>query len=171
RGLSVSRPMTRSDTVVVAVPRDFCCANATSCSQRRPGRRPRSGAGGVVALAATSDGAGIRRAVAVNPVWHRKCERHGEMAIIDGGREDRGHRSRREGFPAERMTIPGIDPVRHFFTVDVEEYFQVNAFDDVITRDMWSSFPSRVSENVDRVLDLLARYGARGTFFSLGWVA
>jgi polysaccharide deacetylase family protein (PEP-CTERM system associated) len=69
------------------------------------------------------------------------------------------------------MTAPLSGSIRHFFTVDVEEYFQVNAFDDVISRDMWPSFPSRVAENVDHVLDLLARHGAQGTFFTLGWVA
>jgi polysaccharide deacetylase family protein (PEP-CTERM system associated) len=63
------------------------------------------------------------------------------------------------------------DPIRHFFTVDVEEYFQVNAFDDVIPRETWVDFPSRVADNVDRLLDVLVRYGVTGTFFTLGWVA
>jgi polysaccharide deacetylase family protein (PEP-CTERM system associated) len=61
--------------------------------------------------------------------------------------------------------------LKHFFTVDVEEYFQVNAFEDIVSRDAWPSFPSRVALNVDRMLDLLARFGVRGTFFTLGWVA
>jgi polysaccharide deacetylase family protein (PEP-CTERM system associated) len=61
--------------------------------------------------------------------------------------------------------------LKHFFTVDVEEYFQVNAFEDIVSRDAWPSFPSRVAQNVDRMLDLLARFGVRGTFFTLGWVA
>ena len=61
--------------------------------------------------------------------------------------------------------------IRHFFTVDVEEYFQVNAFDEHIPRDTWPTYPSRVAENVDRLLDLLARYRVTGTFFTLGWVA
>jgi polysaccharide deacetylase family protein (PEP-CTERM system associated) len=62
-------------------------------------------------------------------------------------------------------------PPKHFFTVDVEEYFQVNAFEELVSRDAWPSFPSRVAGNVDRMLDLLARFGVRGTFFTLGWVA
>jgi polysaccharide deacetylase family protein (PEP-CTERM system associated) len=61
--------------------------------------------------------------------------------------------------------------LKHFFTVDVEEYFQVNAFEDIVSRDAWSSFPSRVALNVDRMLEVLARFGVRGTFFTLGWVA
>ena len=35
----------------------------------------------------------------------------------------------------------------------------------------WDSYPSRVERNTDVLLDLLARHGAHGTFFTLGWVA
>jgi polysaccharide deacetylase family protein (PEP-CTERM system associated) len=67
---------------------------------------------------------------------------------------------------------PLTQSVKHFFTVDVEEYFQVNAFDDLISPESWPSYPSRVSDNVDRILDILARHdGIKGTFFTLGWVA
>lgn len=59
----------------------------------------------------------------------------------------------------------------HIFSVDVEEHFQVSAFDRVLSRDEWEVQPSRVEQNTDRLLDLLARFGARGTFFTLGWVA
>ena len=59
----------------------------------------------------------------------------------------------------------------HFFTVDVEEYFQVSAFEGVVPRANWESYESRVSRGVDRILELLDRYNARGTFFVLGWVA
>lgn len=62
-------------------------------------------------------------------------------------------------------------PPRHLFSVDVEEHFQVSAFDRVLTRADWDAQPSRVEANTDRLLELLARYGARGTFFTLGWVA
>jgi len=64
-----------------------------------------------------------------------------------------------------------IQTLRHFFTVDVEEYFQVNAFDDYIARESWPTYPSRVAENVDRLLDILARHRVSATFFTLGWVA
>lgn len=62
-------------------------------------------------------------------------------------------------------------PVRHAFTVDVEEYFQVNAFEGVVSRERWDGFPSRLAIGLDRLLDLLAAAGAHGTFFTLGWVA
>jgi polysaccharide deacetylase family protein (PEP-CTERM system associated) len=62
-------------------------------------------------------------------------------------------------------------PVRHFFTVDVEEYFQVNAFEDTIPRDEWTSWPSRVDHATGTLLELLERRETTGTFFVLGWIA
>ena len=59
----------------------------------------------------------------------------------------------------------------HIFTVDVEEYFQVHAFEGVIRRSEWPSLPSRVAHNVDVLLDLLAEHDVIGTFFVLGWIA
>lgn len=60
---------------------------------------------------------------------------------------------------------------RHHFTVDVEEYFQVSAFEAAVPRADWDRRESRVEACVLRLLDLLARHQARGTFFVLGWVA
>ena len=59
----------------------------------------------------------------------------------------------------------------HAMTIDVEDYFQVQAFADVIDRDSWEHWPRRVEANTDRILDALAHRGARATFFTLGWVA
>lgn len=56
-------------------------------------------------------------------------------------------------------------------TVDVEEHFQVAAFEGAIARSDWGAFPSRVQANTNRVLDLFARCDVRATFFVLGWVA
>lgn len=61
--------------------------------------------------------------------------------------------------------------IEHHFTVDVEEYFQVSAFEGRISRDRWLEYPSRVAASVDTLLELLAEFGARGTFFVLGHVA
>jgi polysaccharide deacetylase family protein (PEP-CTERM system associated) len=59
----------------------------------------------------------------------------------------------------------------NMLTVDVEDYFQVSAFDPIVSRAHWSSWPSRVAANTDRVLQLFDDAGVRGTFFVLGWVA
>jgi polysaccharide deacetylase family protein (PEP-CTERM system associated) len=56
-------------------------------------------------------------------------------------------------------------------TVDVEEYFQVAAFEGRIQRDAWERYPSRVALNTGRVLDAFAEHDVRATFFVLGWVA
>lgn len=56
-------------------------------------------------------------------------------------------------------------------SVDVEDYFQVSAFDDVVARSDWGGMESRVVANTSRLLDLFAGAGVRGTFFFLGWVA
>jgi len=56
-------------------------------------------------------------------------------------------------------------------TVDVEDYFQVSAFEQHIDRGQWDGIPRRVESNIDRILELLARHDARATFFTLGWLA
>lgn len=61
--------------------------------------------------------------------------------------------------------------VLHHFTVDVEEHFQVSAMEPYVPRDTWDRQESRVVRNTGIILDLLARHGARGTFFTLGCVA
>jgi polysaccharide deacetylase family protein (PEP-CTERM system associated) len=60
---------------------------------------------------------------------------------------------------------------RNAMTVDVEEYFQVAAFEDRIRRDAWERYPARAALNTGRVLDAFAEHGVHATFFMLGWVA
>ncbi len=60
---------------------------------------------------------------------------------------------------------------RHIFTVDLEEYFQVHVFEDIIQRAEWGVFPSRVERATDKLLELLDDHGGRATFFVLGWIA
>lgn len=56
-------------------------------------------------------------------------------------------------------------------TVDVEDYFQVQAFASVIDRAAWDTIPCRVEANVDRILQQFDRAGVAATFFTLGWIA
>lgn len=56
-------------------------------------------------------------------------------------------------------------------SVDVEEWFQVGAFERVIDRSDWDALRSRVDYNTNAVLDLFAESGVKATFFTLGWVA
>lgn len=59
----------------------------------------------------------------------------------------------------------------HFFTVDVEEYFQVKALESAVSPEEWTSRPSRLAGSIDALLELLEQHNARGTFFVLGWIA
>ena len=56
-------------------------------------------------------------------------------------------------------------------SVDVEDWFQVGAFENVIARGEWDSIKTRVEDNVYRVIDLFAEADVSATFFMLGWVA
>lgn len=56
-------------------------------------------------------------------------------------------------------------------TVDVEDWFQVGAFEKVIARDDWDGLEHRVEANTDAVLALFGACGVQATFFTLGWVA
>ena len=56
-------------------------------------------------------------------------------------------------------------------TVDVEDYFQVSAFEPFIQRSDWERLPRRVERNTAHILDLFGEAGVRATFFTLGWVA
>jgi polysaccharide deacetylase family protein (PEP-CTERM system associated) len=61
--------------------------------------------------------------------------------------------------------------IEHIFSVDVEEYFQVSAFEKAVPSSRWERLPSRLRPGVDRLLELLARHDAFATFFVLGWTA
>lgn len=56
-------------------------------------------------------------------------------------------------------------------SVDVEDWFQVGAFERVIDRADWPTLECRVEANCDAVLQIFAEAGVHGTFFTLGWVA
>jgi len=61
--------------------------------------------------------------------------------------------------------------VRNAISVDVEDWFQVGAFERVIAREDWNGLAHRVERNTDAVLALFAESGVKATFFTLGWVA
>jgi len=56
-------------------------------------------------------------------------------------------------------------------SVDVEDYFQVQAFAGRIGRAEWDELPGRVEGNIDRLLALFDEAGVKATFFTLGWIA
>jgi polysaccharide deacetylase family protein (PEP-CTERM system associated) len=68
------------------------------------------------------------------------------------------------------MSLP-VSPQPCVFSVDVEDYFHVEAFADVVKRSDWETCTSRVVANTHRILELLEAQGVTATFFVLGWVA
>ena len=69
------------------------------------------------------------------------------------------------------MTGAVVNGLVNGMSVDVEDWFQVGAFETVIDRADWETLPQRVERNTDAVLDLFAESGVHATFFTLGWVA
>jgi polysaccharide deacetylase family protein (PEP-CTERM system associated) len=63
------------------------------------------------------------------------------------------------------------EPILNGMSVDVEDYFQVSAFENTVDRRRWDRLESRVCQNTDRLLALFAEVDVRSTFFVLGWVA
>jgi polysaccharide deacetylase family protein (PEP-CTERM system associated) len=59
----------------------------------------------------------------------------------------------------------------NYLTVDVEDYFQVAAFEKVIPVDTWDQYESRVVANTDSILELFAAHQVKATFFIVGWIA
>ncbi len=56
-------------------------------------------------------------------------------------------------------------------SVDVEDYFQVSAFEPYINKSDWDNLEHRVEKNTHRILDLFSEHNTKATFFTLGWVA
>jgi polysaccharide deacetylase family protein (PEP-CTERM system associated) len=56
-------------------------------------------------------------------------------------------------------------------TIDVEEHYQVSAFERVVRYEDWDGYESRVESNTGKILNILAATGSRATFFILGWIA
>lgn len=61
--------------------------------------------------------------------------------------------------------------INNVFSVDVEEWFQVGAFEDTLSREDWPRLESRVELQTNKILQLLDTTKTKATFFCLGWVA
>ncbi len=59
--------------------------------------------------------------------------------------------------PAERSAPQSANVM----TVDVEDYFQVSAFQDIVPRNSWDDFDSRVCQNTERLLEIFDEFGVR----------
>lgn len=64
-----------------------------------------------------------------------------------------------------------MDSIKNIMTVDVEDYFQVSAFENIINRDDWDNLECRVKGNTLKIIELFDKYNVKATFFVLAWVA
>ncbi len=61
--------------------------------------------------------------------------------------------------------------IKNAMTVDVEDYFQVGAFENDISRKDWNDLECRIERNMDVILGMFDDYSVKATFFTLGWIA
>jgi polysaccharide deacetylase family protein (PEP-CTERM system associated) len=71
---------------------------------------------------------------------------------------------------AATMPAPSSSIV-NALSVDVEDYYQVQALSSVYSRDAWEGCESRVERNTRTLLEIFAAANVKGTFFTLGWIA
>ncbi|MCL1979931.1 MAG: DUF3473 domain-containing protein [Proteobacteria bacterium] len=64
-----------------------------------------------------------------------------------------------------------MNSIANYLTIDVEDYFQVSAFEDIIRPASWDGMEHRVVHNTEKVLAILAEFDTKATFFIVGWVA
>lgn len=69
-------------------------------------------------------------------------------------------------------TSPSIrQKLKNYLTIDVEDYFQVAAFEDIVSPDSWFSMECRVERHTAVILDILEKHRVKATFFVVGWIA
>lgn len=72
---------------------------------------------------------------------------------------------------AAKRSSPSHHEIINAMSVDVEEFFQVGAFETCIAKEDWDGFESRVERATHDILDLFDAYGVKASFFCLGWIA
>jgi polysaccharide deacetylase family protein (PEP-CTERM system associated) len=91
----------------------------------------------------------------------------------NGSIEESGAMTAQLESTTEPLPSAATRPIRpkHVLTIDLEDYFQVEAFSRQVDRSDWQQYPARVVGNTHRLLDLFDQYHVKATFFVLGWVA
>src|SRR5580658_7498514 len=100
------------------------------------------------------------------PIVRRTASRLSPMMGTNSGKEDGDLIAN-----WSKRTVSLTGPYQNMMTVDVQDYFQVEAFFGVIERKDWGSYACRVERNTDQILSMFQSTGAKATFFTLGWVA
>ena len=61
--------------------------------------------------------------------------------------------------------------ITNYLSIDVEDYFQVSAFEEISPPETWENREYRVDRNTEKILGILEEFNVKATFFILGWVA
>lgn len=61
--------------------------------------------------------------------------------------------------------------ISNALTIDVEDYFQVSAFSNIINKKNWDEKECRIEKNIDNIISILDLKKIKATFFTLGWIA
>lgn len=61
--------------------------------------------------------------------------------------------------------------MQNILSVDVEEWFHPEALQHHFPKNKWASLESRVTKNVEALLNLFDQKNSKATFFTLGWIA
>lgn len=61
--------------------------------------------------------------------------------------------------------------MRNLLSIDLEDWFCVSNFDEIVPREAWDACELRVARSTGALLELFERRGVKATFFVLGWVA
>jgi polysaccharide deacetylase family protein (PEP-CTERM system associated) len=74
-------------------------------------------------------------------------------------------------YPSPDLNYATLENMKNVLTIDVEEWFQVEALSEAIDFERWESFKGRLFPNLLKILALLREKEVKATFFVLGWVA
>lgn len=64
-----------------------------------------------------------------------------------------------------------MNEMTNAMSVDVEDYFQVSAFESHVDRKNWEHMDSRIERNIELILTKFSEHNVLATFFVLGWIA
>ncbi|RDE24793.1 DUF3473 domain-containing protein [Motiliproteus coralliicola] len=69
------------------------------------------------------------------------------------------------------LNLPRKIPDFSALSFDIEDFFQVAAFENQCPVESWPRYECRVEANVEKLLELLEGHSTQATFFTLGWIA
>jgi polysaccharide deacetylase family protein (PEP-CTERM system associated) len=120
------------------------------------------------------------KAKSAGALWHvLEVLAHGKKPVVIREIENKGAYYTFPRPNTRRLSVRGgthccdveKSTMKFIYTVDVEDWYQVENLRPALPRDRWMDCEARVEDALDRLLDLCDQRGVKGTFFILGWIA